>query len=406
MSAAPAAIGVRASGLPEQSVLTFRVNDANTNPVAGATVTFVVSSVGGENVDPVSGVTNAQGLVTTTLTSGVRATAVRVTARVDVDNNGTPDVFSQSTAVSVFGAPAARNRFSVSGERQNVAGRVTFGLEDEISAFVNDRFGNAVPPGTAVNFVSNGASVVASVPTDNNGVASATLLTEGEIPPTGIVTVMAFTRGEEGFLDNNGNGIFDAGDTVTTDDVPEPYIDFRPLPGLDGGCPIFAPSSLCNDLFDTNTLFESFIDTGSLNGTWGTQGNAGVWDDEIFVFDVIPITFSGPLALPVASPSNFVVANGGAVAFSLTVHDDLVKPLVGGSTISVTSNNGTIVGGSITIPDGSSFNQLIDGLTRFGFVLTDGDPTDADPPAAASITVTVTSQNGGGTFIVASGTVD
>jgi hypothetical protein len=42
----------------------------------------------------------------------------------------------------------------------------------------------------------------------------------------------------------------------------------------------------------------------------------------------------------------------------------------------------------------------------FSFAVVDGTPNDADPPAAASITVTVTSQNGDGAFVLASGTVD
>jgi hypothetical protein len=72
----------------------------------------------------------------------------------------------------------------------------------------------------------------------------------------------------------------------------------------------------------------------------------------------------------------------------------------------VTASAGEVVGGSITVPDGHSFNQIVNGLTRFGFVLSDDDPTDTDPPTAATITVKVTSQNGDGTFILASGTVD
>lgn len=403
----PPQIGVRASGLAEQSVLTFKVTDANTNPVAGIEVTFQVSSVGGESVDPATAVTDAAGLARTTLTSGTRTTAVQVIARVDRDGNGTPDFSAQSTGVSVLGAPPSMTRYSVAPQRLNVAGRVTFGLEDPISAFVNDRFGNAVPPGTAVNFVTNGASIVNSTATTTAGVATATLITEGEVPPTGIVTVLAFTRGEEGFLDNNGNGPFDDGiDSIVTDDVPEPYIDFRPLPGLDAGCPISAPSPLCNNLFDPQTRFEHFIDAGALNGVWDAQGTTGVWDDDIFIFARATVTFSGPLVTPVVTPSSFTVPDGGSQTFILEVHDDLVNPLVGGSTITVTSNAGEVVGGNITIPDGQSFNQLVGGLTQFSFALVDDEPGDEEGPAPASITVTVTSQNGDGAFVLAGGTVD
>jgi hypothetical protein len=47
--------------------------------------------------------------------------------------------------------------------------------------------------------------------------------------------------------------------------------------------------------------------------------------------------------------------------------------------------------------NGQSFNQLVTGLTRFDFILLDAEPV--------SITVTVTSPNGSGSLIVASGTI-
>ena len=246
-----------------------------------------------------------------------------------------------------------------------------------------------------------------------SGVATATLLTEGVVPPSGIVTVLAFTHGEESFHDNNGDGIFNGGDTIETDDIPEPFIDFRPLPPLDSGCSISAPSPLCNNRFDPSVSFERFIDTNG-NGVWDSfpvtglaQGTHGVWDSNILVWDSVPVTFSGPLVTPqVTSPlGSFNIPNGGAQAFTIEVHDDLLNPLAGGSTITVTASAGTISGGAITIPDGESFNRLVDGLTRFSFVLSDTDST-MNTPTASSITVTITSPNGSGAFVVASGVVN
>ena len=89
------------------------------------------------------------------MSSGTRATTVRVNARI-----ADTTIVAQSGTVAVVGALPAFNRFSMAAAFGNVAGRVTFGLEDTISAFLNDRFGNAVPEGTVVNFFSNGGSVV------------------------------------------------------------------------------------------------------------------------------------------------------------------------------------------------------------------------------------------------------
>ncbi len=408
LGATPAAIGVRGSGLPEQSTLTFRVNSVTGNPIPGVAVQFALSGTGSESLNPLAAVSDQNGLVSTAVTSGTQATSVRVIATLVT----LPGVSAQSTAVSILGAPPAFNHFSMAAQQLNVAGRVTFGLTDTISAFVNDRFGNAVPPGTAVSFITNAASVVSPTTTDASGVATATLLTEGLVPPSGIVTVMAYTHGEETFLDNNGNGIFDAGDTVLTDDIPEPFVDFRPLPPADAGCSVLAPSSRCNNRFDPNTQFELFVDTNG-NGVWdsvGTtgigQGTHGAWDNNILVFDTVPITLSGHLVTPVAAPASFNIAPGGAQAFTLEVHDDVLNPIVGGSTIAVSATVGTIAGASITVPDGESFNRIVDGLTRFSFVLSDsGGGTGDRPLVSTSITVTVTSPNGSGTFVVASGLI-
>jgi hypothetical protein len=418
LSAEPATIGVRGSGLPEQSLVTFQARNTQGNPIAGAVVSFELTGSGSELLDPVTAVTGPTGLVSTTVTSGVRATTVRVTATADSTGDGLPDIFVQSQVVSILGAPPAVNHFSVAPTLRNIAGRVTYGLQDTISAFVNDRFGNAVPASTAVSFLTNAASVVNPTTTNSAGVATAVLLSEGLVPPSGIVTVLAFTRGEESFLDNNGNGRFDCAgtstppcagsgiDSVLTDAVPEPFVDFRPLPPADASCSEPAPNPFCNNRFDPNTPFELFVDSGALNGVWDAQGTPGVWDNNIFVSASTVVTFSGPLATPQASPTTFAIANGGAQGFTLDVHDDLRNPLVGGSTIAVSVNGGQVVGGDITVPDGHSFNQLVPGLTRFGFVVADADPADTDPPQAASIVVKVTSPNGTGTFVVASGTID
>jgi hypothetical protein len=411
VGATPAAIGVRGSGLPEQSTLVFKVNSVNNIPIPGIAVQFTLSGTGSESLSPAAAVSDLNGLVSTAVTSGTLATTVRVIATV-VTN---PAVSAQSTAVSILGAPPAFNHFSIAARQLNIQGRVTFGLSDQISVYVNDRFGNAVPPATAVSFVTNAASVVSPTTTDASGVATAILLTEGIVPPSGIVTVMAYTHGEESFIDNNGNGLFDAGDTIWTDDIPDPFVDFRPAPPADAGCLVPAPSWLCNDRFDLNTPFELFMDTNG-NGVWDSLGTSGtgqgthnVWDSNVIVFRTIPVTFSGPTQAPVlesCSPgpcSGFHLLPGQSMSFTIDVHDDLVNPLVGGSAIAISASNGTVTGGSITVPDGESFNQLVDGLTRFSFLLSaDSSLTEAKP---AALSVAITSPNGNVTSLLTSGVV-
>ena len=181
----------------------------------------------------------------------------------------------------------------------------------------------------------------------------------------------------------------------------------------DSACTVAPPSERCNDKFDSNKPFELFVDSNS-NGMFDSpppnatgngfgQGTHGAWDNNIFVWGAVPVTFSGHLVTPVAAPTSFSIPVGGSQAFTLEVHDDLLNPVVGGSTITVASSVGSISGGTITVPDGESFNQIVYGLTRFSFVLSAGE--NVGEPVDTSIVVTVTSQNGNGTFIVASGLV-
>jgi hypothetical protein len=503
-SADPPNIGIRQSGLVEQSVLTFRVTDQNSTPVSRVHVLFQLSEIGDETIFPLEAVTDQNGLVHTTLTSGIRASTVHILAGVDTNGNGTldsSDLLAQSTAVSVLGAPPVRTRFRLSVSKLNVAGRILDEIEDPITAGLADRFGNAVPPKTVVNFQSNGAAVAAQTITNDKGQATVTLLTGAEIPKTGIVTVLAYTRGQKEFLDNNGDGIFDGqcpdGASCATDtdcggedclarcpdltacpadgdctvhgggvcdtfpvvmcpdgtECPadgnctdhgggtcwdtEPFVDFRPLPVSvtvippaaclfefpPPNCPLalnFPPPNdadciipagenagtpLCNGLFNINLPFELFIDLPPKDGRWIPTKPNNKWDPNLVIFETIPITFSGHTQVPLALPQEFEIPNGGCQDFTVQVYDDLFNPLVGGSTINITSQAGTVFGGAQTVPDGESFNQIVDGLNRFSFELCDSDDTQCKPQGT-SIVVTVTSPNDNITAIVARGSVD
>jgi hypothetical protein len=85
------------------------------------------------------------------------------------------------------------------------------------------------------------------------------LLSEGGVPGNGIVTVLATTRGEETFIDANGNGIYDSGEIFF--DIPEPFIDFNGNGRFDGPEPF--TDSNANGRHDngepfTDTILEAF----------------------------------------------------------------------------------------------------------------------------------------------------
>ncbi len=234
LTAVPDEIGVRGSGLQEQSTLTYMVTDSVGQPASGVLVRFSIARVGDESLSPSEARTDSTGKVQVTLTSGRRAISVQVTAEV----SGPPTLVTRSTAVNILGGPPSQPNFSLAHHLANISGRVTFGLTDELTAFAADRFGNPVPPGTAVNFTTRGGAVGNLTPTDALGQATATLVSQQPIADNGIVSSLATTSGERPFTDVNGNGVCDAGDQLGV--ISEPYYDAN-----------------CNGAFDTG---EDFVD--------------------------------------------------------------------------------------------------------------------------------------------------
>jgi len=99
--------------------------------------------------------------------------SVQVTAQV---TSVSPPLTTRSTAVNILGGPPTQTNFSLAHQFHNISGRVTFGLTDEITAFVADRFGNPVPPGTAVSFTTKGGAIGNPMATNDLGQATATLV--------------------------------------------------------------------------------------------------------------------------------------------------------------------------------------------------------------------------------------
>lgn len=371
VQADPPSIGVRGAGIPEQSTVTFRLTDDQARPIAGMAVRFSVQSIGGETVSPGEATTAADGTVSTVVTSGRRTSNVRVRAELVAN----PSIFTLSVGVAVLGAPPAADRFSIAAQHVNVAGRVTLGINDVITAFLNDRFGNAVPQGTAVSFLSNASSVVNPSVSDADGRASATLITEGgRFPPDGIVRVLAFTRGEEPFIDANGDGIYNPGEVFA--DIPEPFIDANG-----------------NGVYDPDDPFELFVDVNG-NGVWDSAQGPDVWDGNAMIWDVIPVTFSGPTIVILQPTSGFVIADGGTQEFTLSIADSLNNPLVAGTTISISTSEGISLRGlpaSFTLEGAQSFGQTINGLNFFNFSVIDAQPGQGANDQSVEVIVTVNS---------------
>lgn len=379
-SVTPQQIGVRGGGKEDVSIIVFRVLDGTGNTVSdGTTVNFAIATSlgGGEKLSPSSAQT-VGGNVSVALQSGTIPGIATVTASVTA---GTQTVASEARVTIVAGLPE-HNHFTVAVGKFNVAGYITAGIETKVTAFVGDRYSNPVPIGTPVSFFTEGGIIsvkdTSGNPTNltnNLSQALATHITAAPTPDTvstfhgliGLSTVLATTQGQETYTDSNGNGIYDLGEPFV--DLGEPYIDKNDSGNFDNG--------------------EFFVDV-DLNGAW--SGPNGTWNNNSIIWTSNTILFSANLAIPTISPQNFAIPNGGSQAFSFRVTDVNGNPLVGGSTIKVTTTAGTLIGWKdATLPDTRYPGP---GITDFEFVLADDSATDTDPPKNGSISIEVTSTNG------------
>jgi hypothetical protein len=113
------------------------------------------------------------------------------------------------------GLPSQLN-FSLSQTTLNIEGMDRDGEPNSYRVIASDRMSNPVPVGTAINFVAEGGQIepIKQVLANNAGSASVTanFLSASPRPANGRITVVAYALGEESFLDQNGNNIFDIGE--------------------------------------------------------------------------------------------------------------------------------------------------------------------------------------------------
>lgn len=227
VESAPGIIYLRSSGYVENSNVKFRIKDANGNGVPEQFVVLEASTLaGGLTMDggqvPVTKKTDANGDVIVRINSGTVPTPVRVKATLQGSNIST---VSSDLAVAV-GLPSQLN-FSLSQGTHNIEGYDRDGTVNTYSIIAADRLGNPVPEGTSVNFVTESGQIEAIRKTaiDASGIArtTANFVSSSPRPSDGRITVVAYALGEESFLDQNGNNVYDAGEPFQ--DLGDVYLD-------------------------------------------------------------------------------------------------------------------------------------------------------------------------------------
>lgn len=264
VSATPELIVLKGTGggpsRQEKSEIVFRVVNGNNQPVEDVDVIFgLTTDVGGLSVSPKTATSDANGNVSTIVSSGDVATVVRVVATADAGELGEASAVSDVLKVST-GLPD-QNSISLSVEESFVVeeGMTRDGVTRKLIVRMADKFNNPVPDGTAAVFTTEYGSIESSCET-TGGACEVTWTSQSPRVPTleenqdlvvtindsgyscpshsgasgpcpddlgsirgGRSTILVTAIGEESFVDSNANGVYDEGERWTN--LTEAFLD-------------------------------------------------------------------------------------------------------------------------------------------------------------------------------------
>jgi hypothetical protein len=265
VSAAPSVLGLKGSGIQEHGLMTFLVSDAYGSPVPNAQIDFSQSQPALIGFNNTTGRSDGAGIVSVGYSSGleVGVTSISATFHSNAAIRG-------SHQVAVRGARPSASGFYFKCDHGNlpVYNTVTRLATMTCHVRLSDRFGNRVGIPTPVNFATEAGAISASAvtkgfsfdnPTDPlEGTVDVTFTTDmgnglgpadvdplpaststypspraaepfhnqGSLvynPRDQLVTLIAWTQGEEAFVDSNHNGKYDTGELFV--DEGDPFID-------------------------------------------------------------------------------------------------------------------------------------------------------------------------------------
>jgi hypothetical protein len=396
VSADPETISLKGTGLTETSKVSFKLKDGSGQPVSGKTVDFTLTSTeGGLSLTQGSDDTNSDGIASTTVQAGTKATSVRVEGSVTTNSGGTLTTRSSKLVVST-GLPDD-DSFSLSVDTHNQNAWGYDGVKATVTAHVADRFNNPVPDGTTIYFTTEGGSIESSCQTadgvcsvewtsqdprptgqttDGTDPNGTTLSFQGN-PMDGRATVTASVVGEESFTDLDADGRYTDGDTFT--DITETYQDYDEDGVRDSG---FEPYSD----FNGNETFDS--PDGLYSGVLCEHSSncASTETKKIFEHQVIIM----------GSESYFIEISDDGLGSNPASDDALTAPDT--VNIGVWEGNGNVPAAGTTISvettagnlAGKTSYEVPDSIARgpYSFNVTLEDTTDSK---TGTLTVTVTS---------------
>jgi hypothetical protein len=373
-SAAPVFLGLAGTGLlPEQALVQFLVVNEGGSGKSGESVSFsIIGSSGDTSLTTLEDVSNSDGIVSTTVLAGTVHDNVTVKAAI----SATPAIVSQSNGIWIGTGLPHQDSFSIS-TCPNIEGGQYDGTSETIKVILSDRFGNPAPANTTVTFQAEGGQVEGACSMDyayNSGAGDFSFCevayTSTNPRPTGAeadlvvpqasetranrATVLAWSNGEESYVDFNGNGKFDDGDSWTN--LAEVFMDENENGQYDPG--EFPLDANNNGGYDTNNdasegadKFNGVLCEHSVNCSTNSSTNisaqvvmihsesfVGAWSsDEIiagtfdtaqdsFLYVTIPDTNGNPM--PANSTVTLEAFNGSALGATELVYPCTPEPHV------------------------------------------------------------------------------
>ncbi|HQX90233.1 MAG TPA: hypothetical protein PKY03_07540 [Moraxellaceae bacterium] len=288
VSATPTTIAIKGtggSGRSESAEVVFEVSNELGQPVgSGKSVQFTLStSIGGLALAGSSiAQTDASGRVRATVLAGTVPTPVRVIAK--LLEGAQPQTVSDALSVST-GLPVQKG-MSLSASSFNPADAYEQdGVGVVVTAYASDYFGNPVPDGTSIQFLTEQGQIDSGCQTVN-GRCSVDWTSAAPRALNGRGTILAYAIGEEDFVDQNGNNRFDAGEAHT--DLGEAFLDKNE-----------------NGLFDAGEVFKDFNNNGVFDGgaafDVGYNGSLCLDGDAVNCRSLVHIRQSLVMAMPTRS---------------------------------------------------------------------------------------------------------
>lgn len=315
-------LAVYNTGGIQQSTITFTVTDSIGRPITvsrAAQVSFRLGGHpgGGEKLSPALATTDANGQVSTTLETGTKSGVVQVIA--EFVNRDGRTITSTPVRLVIHSAPPHEDHFSIAAESYNLPGRHIFGLTSRITAYVGDRYGNPVEPGTAVYFTSTGGLIQGSGFTgsgESAGITSVVLTTAAPYPvhPTlgpGFATITARTVDENNENIEQQLYVLFSGPPIITTDVTEINVP-------NGG---------------SQTIDFSVMDYWGNPLSQGTQISVKVEGKNVSIDGDVSVTIN----------YHYLTGGNGVTEFSVTLRDEDVEDETGNVArlvIEVTGPNG------------------------------------------------------------------